>query len=92
VGADQLVAALSHDHRIRTWDLVSHALISESAAGISDYRLAVDSSGDHVIVGDTVPSGRIPLSVLALTALARRAAGRDLTADERRRYIGDAPT
>ena len=92
VGTDQLIAALSHDRRIRTWNLASHALISESAASTNACRLAVDSGGDHVIVGDTVPSGRIPLSVLALTALARRAAGRDLTADERRRYIGDAPT
>ena len=91
VGSDQLVAALSHDRRVRTWDLASQALISESAAATGACRLAVESSGDHVIVGDTVPSGRIPLSVLALTALARRAAGRDLTADERRRYMGDAP-
>lgn len=88
-GGDQLVAALSHDRRIRVWDLASRALACESAAPWKARRLAVDDGGEYVIIGDADPSGRVPLSVRALTAWARQAAGRELTADERHRYISD---
>jgi len=85
----QLVAALSHDRRIRVWDLASRALACESAAPKNARRLAIDDRGEYVITGDSEPSGRVPLSVHALTAWARQQAGRGLTTDERRRYIGD---
>ena len=45
-----------------------------------------------MIVGDAVTGGsvsRFPLSARTLTAWARQAAGRELTAAERRRYIDD---
>jgi hypothetical protein len=89
LGGDQLVAALSHDRRIRVWDLVSRALACESAAPKNARRLAIDDGAEYVIIGDSEPSGRVPLSVRALTAWARQAAGRELTADERQRYIDD---
>lgn len=91
VGGDQLVAALSYDRRIRVWNLVSQTLVCESSDTTDAIRLAIDSSGDYVIVGDSSPRGRIPLSAQALTAWAHQAAGRELTADERRRYIDDPP-
>jgi hypothetical protein len=43
-------------------------------------------AGDEVTGGDI---GRFPLSARALTAWARQAAGRQLTAAERRRYVDD---
>jgi TIR domain/AAA ATPase domain len=89
LGGDQLVAALSHDRRIRVWDLVSRALACESAAPKNTRRLAADDGCEYVIIGDSEPSGRIPLSVRALTARARQAAGRELTTVEWQRYIGD---
>ena len=92
VRTDRLVAALSHDRRIRVWDLVSQALICESVAGVGASRLAIDHGENYVIVGDAGTGGgmgRFPLSVTALTARARQAAGRELTAAERRRYIDD---
>ncbi len=90
LGGDRLVAALSHDRRIRVWDLVSRVLACESAAPRNTRRLAVDDDGEYVIIGDSGPSGRVPLSMRALTAWARQAAGRELTADEWHRYIDDA--
>jgi hypothetical protein len=89
LGGDQLVAALSHDRRIRVWDLVSRVVTRESAAPKNARRLAIDDGGDYLIIGDSGPSGRVPLSVRALTAWARQAAGRELTTDERQRYIDD---
>ena len=89
LGGDQLVAALSHDRRIRVWDLASLALACESAAPENARRLAIDDGGDYVITGDSGPRGRVPLSVRALTAWARQEAGRELTTDERQRYIDD---
>jgi hypothetical protein len=89
LGGDQLVAALSHDRRIRVWDLVSRTLVSESSAAGDARRLTIDDSGEYVIFGDSEPRGRIPLNERALTAWARQAAGRELTAEERRRYIDD---
>jgi energy-coupling factor transporter ATP-binding protein EcfA2 len=89
LGGDQLVAALSQDRRIRVWDLVSQALACESAAPENARRLAIDDCDDYVITGDSGPSGRVPLSVRALTAWARQEAGRELTTDERQRYIDD---
>src|SRR5215471_11102833 len=86
---DQLVAALSHDRRIHVWDLASRALSCESAAPKNARRLAIGNGAEYVIIGDSEPSGRVPLSVRALTVWARRAAGRELTADERQRYIDD---
>lgn len=91
IGGDQLLGALSHDRGVRVWDLVSQTLVCESAATAGARRLAIDSSGDYVFVGDSEPSGRIPLSVPVLTAWARRTAGRELTADERHRYIDQPP-
>ncbi|HCU95640.1 MAG TPA: hypothetical protein DHU96_24170, partial [Actinobacteria bacterium] len=92
LGGGQLAAALSHDCRIRVWDLVSGALACESAAPKNARRLAIDDGGDYVIIGDSEPSGRVPLSVRALTAWARHAAGRELTADEWHRYINEPRT
>jgi len=89
LGGDQLIATLSHDRRIRVWDLVSRALACESAAPKNARRLAIDNDGEYVITGDSKPSGRVPLSVSALTARARQAADRELTTDERQRYIDD---
>ncbi|MGO9218919.1 MAG: TIR domain-containing protein [Streptosporangiaceae bacterium] len=91
LGGD-LVAALSHDRRIRVWDLVSQEPACESAAPKNARRLAIDGDGEYVIFGDSEPSGRVPLSVRALTAWARQAAGRSLTTDERQRYIDDPLT
>ena len=54
--------------------------------------MAIDPGEDYVLVGDVVTGGdigRFPLSARALTAWARQAAGRELTAAERRRYIDD---
>jgi hypothetical protein len=92
VSAGRLVAALSHDRRVRVWDQVSQARVCESVTGIGASRLAIDPGEDHVIVGDAVTGGdigRFPLSTRALTAWARQAAGRQLTPAERRRYIDD---
>ena len=89
LGGDRLVAALSHDRRIRVWDLVSRAVTRESAAPKNARRLAIDDGGEYVIIGDSEPSCRVPLSVRALTAWARQEAGRELTTDERQRYIDD---
>ena len=92
VSTDRLVAALSHDRRICVWDLVSRQPVCESAAGIdASPSLAVDASEDYVIVRDAVSGhvSRFPLSTQALAAWARRVAGRELTLDERRSYIGD---
>ena len=91
VSTDRLVAALSYDRRIRVWDLVRQAQICESVSGIGASRLAIDPDQGYVIV-DTVTGsgpGRFPMGVAALTAWARRAAGRELTDAERRRYIDD---
>ena len=90
LGGEQLVAALSHDRRIRVWDLVSQALACESTAPKNARRLAIDDGGEYVIFGDSESSGRVPLSVRALTTWARQAAGRELTTDERQRYIDDS--
>ncbi len=92
VSTDRLVAALTYDRRICVWDLLSQAAACESVTGIGASRLAIDPSEDYVIVGDAVTDGsiaRFPLSARALTAWARQAAGRELTAAERRRYIDD---
>jgi hypothetical protein len=88
-GGGQLVAALSQDRRIRVWDLVSRALACESAAPQNARRLAIDDYGDYVITGDSGPSSRVPLSVRALTAWARQETGRELTTDERQRYLDE---
>ena len=93
VSTDRLVAALSHDRRICVWDLVSQKPVCKSSASIgASPPLAVDLSEDYVIVSDAATSriSRFPLSARALTTWARRAAGRELTADERHRYIDDA--
>jgi hypothetical protein len=90
LGGNQLVAALSHDRRIRVWDLVSRTVAHESAAPKNARRLAIDDGGEYVIIGDLEPSGRVPLSVRSLTAWARQQAGRGLTSDERQRYIDDS--
>ncbi|MGO8961067.1 MAG: trypsin-like peptidase domain-containing protein [Streptosporangiaceae bacterium] len=96
LSTDRLVAALGYDRRydrrIHVWDLVSHTPVCESVIGIDASRLAIDSSGDYVIVGDAVTGGfigRFPLSARALTVWARQLAGRELTEAERRRYIDD---
>jgi WD40 repeat protein len=89
IGAGKLLAALGRDGRIRVWDLVSRELVCEPAADPGARRLAVDSSGDYVIVGDIVFSGRLPLSAQALAAWAQRAAGRGLTSEEQRLYLGE---
>jgi hypothetical protein len=92
VSTDRLVAALTYDRRICVWDLLSQAPACESITGIGASRLAIDPSEDYVIVGDAVTGGsigRFPLSARALTTWARQAAGRELTAAERRRYIDD---
>jgi hypothetical protein len=94
VSTDRLLAALSHDHRILVWDLVSQELACESAPGVAASWLAVEFDEDYVLVGgagDGGYIGRLPLSAQALAALARQAAGRALTEEERHRYIGDAP-
>jgi Novel STAND NTPase 1/Trypsin-like peptidase domain len=91
---NRLVAALSHDRRILVWDLLSQALICETAPGMDACRVAVEPGEDYVVVGDAVASGYsglLPVSAQALTAWARQAAGRELTDDERNRYIGEAP-
>ena len=90
LGGNQLVATLSHDRRIRVWDLVSRTVAHESAAPKNARRLAIDDGGEYVIIGDLEPSGRVPLSVRSLTAWARQQAGRGLTTDERQRYIDDS--
>ena len=90
LGGDQLVAALCHDRRIRVWDLASRVVTCESAAPENARRLTIGESGEYVIIGDSSPSCRVPLSVHALTAWARQAAGRMLTTDERQRYINDS--
>ena len=95
IGTGRLMAALSHDRRIRVWDLVSQVPVCESVAGIGASRLAIDAGEDYVMVGDAAPgsgAGRFPLSMAALTAWARQAARRDLTAAERRHYIDDPST
>lgn len=89
IGTGKLLAALGHDGRIGVWDLASRELVCEPTADPGACRLAVDDSGDYVIVGDTVLSGRLPLSVQALEAWALRAARRELTAEERRLYLGE---
>ena len=92
VSAGRLLAALSYDRRIRVWDLVSQARVCESVSGLGVSRMAIDPGEDYVLVGDVVTGGdigRFPLSARALTAWARQAAGRELTAAERRRYIDD---
>lgn len=89
LGGDHLAAALSQGRRIRVWDLASGALACESAAPKNARRLAIDNDGEYVILGDSEPSARVPLSVPALTARARQAAGRELTADEWRRYLNE---
>ena len=92
VSANRLVAALSYDRRICVWDLVSQTTVCESVTGIGAGGLAIDPNEDYVIVGDAVTGGsvsRFPLSARTLTAWARQAAGRELTAAERRRYIDD---
>ena len=93
VSTDRLVAALSHDRRIYVWDLISQEPVCKSPAGIgASPPLAVDISEDYVTISDAVTSriSRFPLSARALTTWARQAAGRELTADERLRYIDDA--
>lgn len=93
VSTGRLLAALSHDRRILVWDLASQALACESAPGVVASWLAVEPSEDYILVGDAGDggyTGRLPLSAQALTALARQAAGRELTEEERHRYIGDA--
>ena len=93
VSTDRLVAALSHDRRICVWDLVSQEPFCKSPAGIgASPPLAVDLREDYVIVNDAVTGriSRFPVSAQALTTWAHRAAGRELTADERRHYIDDA--
>lgn len=94
VSAGRLVAALSYDRRIRAWDLVSQARVCESVTGIGASRLAIDPGEDYVLAGEEDTSGdisRFPLSAQALAVWARQAAGRQLTAAERRRYIDDPP-
>ncbi len=90
MSAPVVVAAyVRHDRRIRVWDLVSRAVTRESAAPKNARRLAIDDGGEYVIIGDSGPSCRVPLSVRALTAWACQEAGRELTTDERQRYIDD---
>ncbi len=89
VGAGKLLAALGRNGRIRAWNLVSRELVCEPTADPGARRLAVDSSGDYLIVGDPVFSGRLPLSAQALAAWAQRAAGRWLTSGEQRFYLGE---
>jgi WD40 repeat protein len=89
VSAERLVAALSHDRRIRAWDLVTQAAVCESVAGTGASRLAIDPRGDEVLVLTDAGPGRFPLSATALAAWARRAAGRELTVAERRHYLDD---
>jgi WD40 repeat protein len=92
LSTDRLAAALSYNRRIHVWDLVSHTPVCESVTDVGANRLAIDSSGDYIIVGDAVTGvsiGRFPFSARALTAWARKVAGRELTEAERRRYIDD---
>jgi hypothetical protein len=98
VSTGRLVAALSNDRRILVWDLAAQSLVCESAPGIDACRLAIDSSEDYILVGDAVaeghagrfPTGRFPLGAQMLVAWARQAVGRELTVEERQRYIPDA--
>jgi hypothetical protein len=94
ISTDRLVAALSSNHQISVWDLVSRDPVGEWAAGKDAMRLAIDPGEDYVIVANAVASGNIrgfPLSARALIAWARQAAGRQLTDAERRHYIEDPP-
>jgi hypothetical protein len=96
VSGDRLVAVLSYDNRIRVWDLVSEELVCESGPGADvSPPLVIDAEGDYVILGDFADGDRVsrlPLSARALGEWARQAAGRELSADERRRYLGETPT
>ena len=88
---NSLVGALGHDRRIRVWDSASQTVVCESVTSTGASRLAIDAGEDYVITG-AVNAGNIssfPLSARALIAWARQAAGRELTAVERSRYIDD---
>jgi hypothetical protein len=94
VSTDRLVAGLNHPHQIRVWDLVSRDPVREWDAGEGITRLAIDTNEDYVIVAGAVTSGDLsgfPLSAQALIAWARQVAGRQLTDEERLRYIEDPP-
>jgi WD40 repeat protein len=94
VSNDRLVAALSQDCRIRVWDLVSHMLVCESAPSAVASRLVIDHDEEYVLVGNAERNGYsncFPLSAQTLAARARHVAGRGLTDEERRQYIGDTP-
>jgi hypothetical protein len=94
VSTDRLVAALSQDFRIRVWDLVSHMLVCESAPSAVASRLVIDRDEEYVLVCDAESIGYsdcFPLSAQTLAARARHVAGRGLTDEERRQYIGDTP-
>ena len=89
IGAGNVLAALGRNGRIRAWNLASRELVCEPTADPGACRLVVNGSGDYVIVGGTVASGRLPLSAHALAAWAQRAAGRELTSEEQRLYLGE---
>ena len=83
----RLVAALGYDRRIHVWDLVTQALVCESVTGVSASRLFIAPGEDYVLTGDAAgAAGRFPMSAQALASWARRAAGRELTASERRGF------
>ena len=89
VGPDQLVAALGHHGRIRVWRPEFCEPVCEPTADGDASRLAVSGRGDWLVVGDTTPIGRVPLSPQALAERVRDEVKRDLTREERRRYIGE---
>ena len=79
------VAALGHDRRLRVWDLVTRDRRCESVTALPASRIAFAPGQDYVMVGEvgTGAVGRFPLSAEVLEARARRAANRELTAEER---------
>jgi len=79
------VAALGHDRRLRVWDLVTRDRYCESVTALPASRIAFAPGQDYVMVGEagTGAVGRFPLSAEVLEARARRAANRELTAEER---------
>ena len=79
------VAALGHDRRLRVWDLVTRDRCCESVTDLPASRIAFAPGQDSVMVGEvgTGAVGRFPLSAEVLEARARRAANRELTAEER---------
>jgi hypothetical protein len=85
----RVMAALARDGRIMVWDLLKQKL--QCDAKISEgfqRRLAFAAPRDHLLVGPAEPVDRIPVSPAALASRARQIAGRRLTSEEWRRWVG----